>query len=76
MLGCKMAKLLDYLNMLDQSVTARDEHDKNPMKAMADFGLCNVAQAAFLNGDKEKIARYIGIDSAALSLIIVNVDTF
>lgn len=71
-----MAKLLDYLNTLDHSANAREEHNKNPVKAMTDFGLCKEEQAAFLSGDKEKIARYVGIDIGELPLIIVNVDTF
>lgn len=71
-----MAKLLEYLNTLDQNADAREEHNKNPVKAMTDFGLCKEEQAAFLSGDKDRIARYVGINSTGLPSIIVNVVTY
>jgi len=71
-----MAKLLEYLNTLDQNADAREEHNKNPVKAMTDFGLCKQEQAAFLSGDKEKIAGYIGIKINELPAIEVLVVTF
>lgn len=56
-----MAKILNYLNALDQNAIVSEKHNENPVQAMTDFGLCKEEQEIFLSGDKEKIAEHIGI---------------
>jgi hypothetical protein len=61
-----MARLLDYLNHLDQNADACAAHEQDPQKAMTDFGLAPHEQQAMLSGDKEQVAQVIGISSDEL----------
>ena len=64
-----MATLLDYLNHLDQNADALDTHTQNPQQAMANFGLSDEEQQAFLSGDKTQVAQVLGISADELSTI-------
>jgi hypothetical protein len=73
-----MAKILNYLNALDQNAIVNEMHNENPVRAMTDFGLCKEEQAIFLSGDKEKIAEHIGIviNEFSFHAPILNISTF
>lgn len=58
-----MAKLMEYLNALDQNAEIRVGHYQNPVKTMSDFGICDEIQAAIINKEIGKIAEYAGIKS-------------
>jgi len=64
-----MARLLDYLNHLDQNADAVSAHKQDPQKAMTDFGLSADEQQAMLSGDKEQVANLIGINSDDLPVV-------
>ncbi|MFZ6847221.1 hypothetical protein [Undibacterium sp. RuRC25W] len=66
-----MAKLLDYLNHLDQNADARTAHAKDPTHAMTKYGLTHEEQATFNSGDKVKVAHAVGIKPAELPTIEV-----
>ena len=66
-----MAKLLDYLNHLDQNADAREAHVKNSSHAMTQFGLSHEEQATFNSGDKAKVAHAVGLKPAELPTIEV-----
>ncbi|MFZ6863776.1 hypothetical protein ACO0K7_14180 [Undibacterium sp. Ji67W] len=59
-----MAKLVDYLNQLDQSADAREAHTNDPVKAMTDYGLTHEEQAAIKSGNKSHVAKVAGIAEA------------
>jgi hypothetical protein len=61
-----MAKVLDYLNHLDQNADALAAHKQNPQQAMTNFGLSTQDQQAINSGDKEQIAQAAGIRSEEL----------
>lgn len=71
-----MGKILNYLNALDQDAIVNEEHLKDPVQAMTDFGLCKEEQTAFLTGDREKIAQYAGVDVIDFSVVEYNITTF
>ena len=64
-----MPKLLDYLNHLDQHADARTAHAQDPQQAMQNFGLSPEEQVAMQSGDKEHVAKALGISSAHLPSI-------
>ena len=64
-----MAKLVDYLNHLDQNAGAREAHAKDPEGAMTNFGLSEQEQAAVKSGDKNHIAKVAGIDPAEVGAV-------
>ncbi|MET3108360.1 hypothetical protein AAKU67_002796 [Oxalobacteraceae bacterium GrIS 2.11] len=61
-----MAKLLDYLNHLDQDADARDAYIQNPQQAMRNFGLSDDEIQAMLSGDKTRVANLLGIKTEEL----------
>ena len=67
-----MPKLLDYLNHLDQHADARTAHAQDPQQAMQNFGLSPEEQVAMQSGDKEQVAKAVGVSSAALPVIEVS----
>ncbi|PRC92910.1 hypothetical protein [Solimicrobium silvestre] len=67
-----MPKLLDYLNHLDQNADARTTHEQNPQQAMTEFGLSTEEQQVVQSGDKEQVAKVLGISSAQLPSIEVS----
>jgi hypothetical protein len=71
-----MGKILNYLNTLDQDAIVNEEHLKDPVRAMTNFGLCSEDQAIFLSSDKAKIANHIGINTAELSSFEIHVITY
>lgn len=66
-----MAKLLDYLNILDKDAAAREAHIKDPKAAMTTFGLSGDEQAALASGDKKRVADLLGISADVLPSLIV-----
>ncbi|MFZ6690431.1 hypothetical protein [Undibacterium sp. SXout20W] len=64
-----MAKLLDYLNQLDQNADVRAEHAKDPTASMKKFGLSEEEQAAIKSGDKHHIAKVAGINPAEVGAV-------
>jgi hypothetical protein len=72
----KMSKLLDYLNILDKDATAREAHAKDPKAAMTKHGLSDDEQAALMSGDKKQMADLLGISTADLPSIEVNISTY
>lgn len=71
-----MSKLLDYLNILDKDAAAREAHNKDPKAAMKKHGLSDDEQAAFMSGDRKKVAAAVGISADTLPAIIVPNTTF
>lgn len=67
-----MSKLLAYLNHLDQNADARDTHEQDSQQAMTSFGLTAEEQQAVQSGDKEQVAKLVGVSSAQLPVIVIS----